>query len=55
LIELVGADRVVLGTDIPFDMADVNFEEILAATGLNEADLDTITQGNTRRLLRLDE
>lgn len=55
LVELVGADRVVLGTDIPFDMADVNFAEILAATGLNEADLDTITQGNTRRILRLDK
>jgi aminocarboxymuconate-semialdehyde decarboxylase len=53
LVELVGADRVVFGTDIPFDMADLNFEEIIAATGLDEATLDAINRANTSRLLRL--
>jgi aminocarboxymuconate-semialdehyde decarboxylase len=53
LVELVGADRVVFGTDIPFDMADLHFKKILAGTGLDEATLDTINWANTSRILHL--
>jgi aminocarboxymuconate-semialdehyde decarboxylase len=54
LIELVGPDRVVFGTDIPFDMADERFADILAAAELDESTLDAINQGNTSRILKLD-
>jgi len=50
LIELVGADRVVLGTDIPFDMADLHFADYLAETGLNDQSLEAINGGNASRL-----
>jgi len=55
LVELVGADRVVLGTDIPFDMADLHFTDYLAATGLDEQTVQTITADNASRIFRLDQ
>lgn len=55
LVELVGADRVVLGTDIPFDMADLRFEEHLAAAGFDEKTLQAINGGNAGRLFGLGE
>jgi len=55
LIELVGADRVVLGTDIPFDMADLHFTDYLAATGLDEQTVQTITADNASRIFHLDQ
>lgn len=54
LIELVGADRVLLGTDIPFDMADLRFQEYLAATELDEEVIQAINGGNANRLFGLN-
>jgi aminocarboxymuconate-semialdehyde decarboxylase len=54
LVELVGADRVVLGTDIPFDMADLHFTDYLAATGLDERTVQTITSDNASRIFHLE-
>lgn len=54
LVELVGADRVVLGTDIPFDMEDLNFEGYLAETGLDDHSLAAINGGNAGRIFSLD-
>jgi aminocarboxymuconate-semialdehyde decarboxylase len=54
LIDWVGADRVVLGTDIPFDMADLRFAEYFAAAQLDEQTIQAVSSGNAIRLLGLD-
>jgi aminocarboxymuconate-semialdehyde decarboxylase len=51
LVELVGADRVVLGTDIPFDMADHHFAAYLAAARLDEQSVQAINSKNALRIL----
>jgi aminocarboxymuconate-semialdehyde decarboxylase len=50
LIELVGYDRVVLGTDLPFDMADTRFDHYLSAIDLSTTDRAAITSGNAASL-----
>jgi len=52
LIDLVGPDRVVFGTDLPFDMADVHFDDSL--TGIAPDVLDMITGMNAIGLFGLD-
>ena len=54
LVKLVGADRVVLGTDIPFDMADTHFAAYLAATGLDEPSIKAINSGNASHIFGLN-
>lgn len=46
LVDLVGADRVMLGTDIPFDMADHRFQVYLDEAGVSAQDLARITSEN---------
>ncbi len=53
LIDLAGQDRVILGTDIPFDMGDVNFKEILADADLTSDATSAIEQGNAERLFKI--
>jgi len=55
LVELVGADRVVLGTDIPFDMADHQFANYLAAAKLDEQTVQAINSKNALHILGLDK
>jgi aminocarboxymuconate-semialdehyde decarboxylase len=50
LVNLVGADRVVIGTDIPFDMQDLYFTKYLAETGLDQPSLEAINSGNAKRI-----
>ncbi len=50
LVELVGSDRVVLGTDLPFDMADTRFEHYLSAIELNSGDREAIASVNAASL-----
>ena len=53
LINLVGADRVVIGTD-NFAIMDVEYPNALVESlKLPEADLGKILKGNASRLLRL--
>lgn len=54
LVERVGADRVLFGTDIPFDMAGGTFTEQLSAFDGDEADLHAIASGNAERLFNLN-
>lgn len=54
LVDLVGADRIVIGTDIPFDMQDLYFSEYLAETGLDAQSLEAIDSGNARRIFGLN-
>lgn len=53
LIEQVGADRVVLGTDIPFDMGAGSLASQLEGVELAEADHEAIAHTNVERLFGL--
>jgi aminocarboxymuconate-semialdehyde decarboxylase len=53
LIELVGSDRVVLGTDLPFDMADVRFHRYFEEAGLSAEVRDAVTRNNAMSLFGL--
>jgi aminocarboxymuconate-semialdehyde decarboxylase len=53
LIELVGSDRVVLGTDVPFDMADTHFEDYLSAAEIDHGAIEAITGDNAMRIFGL--
>lgn len=54
LVKQVGADRVVLGTDIPFDMADVRFGTYFGELEIHQPALDAIKGGNAVRLFDLE-
>lgn len=51
LVEFAGADRVLLGSDYPFDMGDARPAEVVRALGLPAADEEAILGGNAERLL----
>ena len=54
LIDVVGVDRVLLGTDFPFDMAETDPVGLVGKVpGLDEADRRAITGDNARRLFGL--
>jgi predicted TIM-barrel fold metal-dependent hydrolase len=52
LVQVVGADRVVLGTDYPFDMGITDPIQRLNATNLSEAVRTAISSDNAWQLLR---
>jgi predicted TIM-barrel fold metal-dependent hydrolase len=53
MINLVGSDRVVIGTDL-FAAKDIEFpNSFVEQLGLPAADLDRILRGNAKRLLHL--
>ena len=52
LIDLVGAEHVVLGTDAPFDMGDEDpLATVEAVPGLTDAERDAISSGTALKLL----
>jgi aminocarboxymuconate-semialdehyde decarboxylase len=53
LINLVGADRVMLGSDYCFDMGYERPVEVVSALKLSSNDQEKILGGNAARLLRL--
>lgn len=53
LIELVGADRVMLGTDLPFDMADDHFHDHLTRAGFEADVVEAVTGANAKDLFAL--
>jgi aminocarboxymuconate-semialdehyde decarboxylase len=55
LIEAVGPDRVLLGTDYPYDMADAAPVRRLSRLRLAADDEAAIGHENARRLLRLND
>ena len=55
LIDLVGDDKVVLGTDLPFDMADDDPLGRLARVSTHGNELERITEANPRELFGLLE
>lgn len=54
LVEAVGADRVLLGSDFPFDMADPDPVGTVRAAGLGADRERAVLCGNAERLLSLD-
>ncbi|MCL8013306.1 amidohydrolase family protein [Streptomyces sp. AS02] len=54
LIRVAGADRVLLGSDFPFDMGTEDPVGALRAARLSEADFDAVRGGNAAALLRKD-
>lgn len=55
LIDQVGRDRVVIGTDIPFDMADTHFVERLASAVSDSDAAEAIQSQNAIRLFGLKQ
>ena len=53
LLDLAGFDRVMLGTDIPFDMADERFATYLEDVDLEAPILEAVTGGNAVSLYGL--
>ena len=50
LIDLVGADRVVLGSDYPFSIGDLTPSRVVRDSNLDEADTQAILGGTAARL-----
>ena len=53
LVGEYGADRVLLGTDYPFDMGTPDPLGFLAGAGLSDADARLVQGGNAERLFRI--
>lgn len=53
LVEVFGADKILMGTDYPYDMAESDPIGHLASAGLDAATVAAIAGGNVRRLLNL--
>ena len=53
LVRLYGPDKILMGTDYPFDMADYDPVGHVCGAGLDEADVAAICGGNVKRLLGL--
>ncbi|WP_327410417.1 amidohydrolase [Streptomyces sp. NBC_01281] len=53
LVRVAGADRVLLGSDFPFDMGAGDPVQALRAARLNTADFDAVRGGTASSLLRL--
>jgi aminocarboxymuconate-semialdehyde decarboxylase len=54
LIRAVGVERLLLGSDYPFDMADPDPVQTVRAAGLSEDDERAVLEGNIARELKLD-
>jgi len=53
LVRLYGADKIVMGTDYPFDMGDYDPVGHVCTAGLDAAAVAAICGGNAKRLLGL--
>jgi aminocarboxymuconate-semialdehyde decarboxylase len=55
LIDVFGPDRILMGTDYPFDMAEYNpIGHVAGVEGMDEVTLAQIAGGNAARVLGLD-
>ena len=53
VIEMMGTDRLMMGSDMPFPIGDTEPMKIVAAAGLSKAQTDLINGGLAARLLRI--
>ena len=55
LVETMGPERVMLGSDYPFDMSDSDpVKTVAAISGISDAEREMIYSGNAMRLFNLD-
>src|SRR6185503_1554468 len=54
LVRVFGADRILMGTDYPFDMAEYDPIGHVVSGTLDDASIAAVAGGNARRLLALD-
>ena len=54
LVKVYGADKIVMGTDYPYDMADYDPVEHVISTGLSAEDTAKVAGGTAARLLGLE-
>lgn len=50
LVDLMGSERVMLGTDLAYDMTDQNIVQTLQSAGLSEEEYTNITHRNAQQL-----
>jgi aminocarboxymuconate-semialdehyde decarboxylase len=53
--EIVGADRLMLGSDMPFPIGDRKPGEIITAAGFTSADAEAMRHGTAAKLFRLQD
>jgi len=53
VIEMMGADRIMLGSDMPFPIGDHEPKKIVAAAGLRPDQVTAINGGTAAKLFRL--
>jgi aminocarboxymuconate-semialdehyde decarboxylase len=53
VVEMVGADRVMMGSDMPFPIGDVEPTKIVAAAGLTPDQVASINGGLAQKMFRL--
>ena len=53
VIEMMGTDRLMMGSDMPFPIGDTEPAKIVAGAGLSKAQTDSINGGLAARLFRI--
>ncbi len=53
VVEMIGADRLMMGSDMPFPIGDTEPKRIVAEAGLTKAQADSINGGLAERLFRI--
>jgi len=53
VIEMMGADRLMMGSDMPFPIGETEPMKIIAEAGLSKAQTDSINGGLASRLFRI--
>lgn len=53
VIEMIGTERLMMGSDMPFPIGDMEPAKIVAAAGLTKAQTDSINGGLAARLFRM--
>ena len=53
IVEVIGAERVMMGSDMPFPIGDEEPAKIIAAAGLKADDVASITGGVAQKLFRI--
>jgi aminocarboxymuconate-semialdehyde decarboxylase len=53
VVEMIGADRVMMGSDMPFPIGDEEPAKIVAAAGLKPDQVASITGGLARKIFRI--
>ena len=53
LADLVGVDRIMMGTDYSFPPADLTPMRTLQAAGFSPSEIEQIAEGNPRRMFRI--